>query len=89
MPARIVPSATADHLLGGQTEKKEVFFPGLGGHLNRCAVARLPKKVYAGPPEAQLPGSVVNCLVSLQMLPKIRHFIQNVCSSHSIFASVA
>jgi len=40
VPVRVVPSATADYLVRGQTEKKEVFFPGLCCHFNGRAVAR-------------------------------------------------
>src|SRR5208282_632278 len=38
-PARVVPSATANHLLSRQTEEEEVLLARLCCHLNRRAVA--------------------------------------------------
>ena len=39
MPMRIVPTAAASYLIGGQTEKKKVLLTSFLGHLDRRAVA--------------------------------------------------
>src|SRR5262245_8289083 len=39
MPARTIPAATAGHLLGGQSEEKEVFLARCLGHLDCRAIA--------------------------------------------------
>jgi hypothetical protein len=39
VPERIVPAAASGHLLRGQAEQKEIFLPGLFGHLDRGPVA--------------------------------------------------
>src|SRR5215469_6392504 len=40
VPARVVPFATADNLVGRQAEQEKILLACFSGHLNRRAVAR-------------------------------------------------
>ena len=39
VPVRVVPAAAVDDLLSGETEEKQILFPGLLGDLDRRSVA--------------------------------------------------